>query len=326
MRYDIAQGVADFSHLHVHSVRMIMSASGHPQVAVTSKKTPFLSWPERCDWSLTEIYVPTTQAVYMAANGEQLFIPKKLSAGVHDMLSREPFHHETFLHWWRSKQYYRDFWIETPHHLYRIHVTPRRSSFDPRSWQTAKGDLKETLLARLAAHCETVTIPCTTSALPLTHVSNWRDRSRSSSNIYGSDEAVLRDISSPLSRVTSSTVILHRPRMSSSQTSPWKMNKPELTSTLVAMGIPVRPDWTVPELRSILSEQKEKPSTSELKGLSSLKLDQLIQRCKDLNIKIPEKPTRGLLMRMIRDGVPPTDTEVVPFGRYRGYRFSEVPI
>ena len=104
------------------------------------------------------------------------------------------------------------------------------------------------------------------------------------------------------------------------------MNKPELTSTLVAMGIPVRPDWTVPELRSILSEQKEKPSTSELKGLSSLKLDQLIQRCKDLNIKIPEKPTRGLLMRMIRDGVPPTDTEVVPFGRYRGYRFSEVPI
>ena len=104
------------------------------------------------------------------------------------------------------------------------------------------------------------------------------------------------------------------------------MNKPELTSTLVAMGIPVRPEWTVPELRSILSEQKEKPSTSELKGLSSLKLDQLIQRCKDLNIKIPEKPTRGLLMRMIRDGVPPTETEVVPFGRYRGYRFSEVPM
>ncbi|CAK9111736.1 Copia protein [Durusdinium trenchii] len=110
------------------------------------------------------------------------------------------------------------------------------------------------------------------------------------------------------------------------QTSPWKMNKPELTSTLVAMGIPVRPEWTVPELRSILSEQKEKPSTSELKGLSSLKLDQLIKRCKDLNIKIPEKPTRGLLMRMIRDGVPPTETEVVPFGRYRGYRFSEVPM
>ena len=93
-----------------------MSASGHPQVAVTSKKTPFLSWPERCDWSLTEIYVPTTQAVYMAASGEQLFIPKKLSAGVRDMLSSEPFNHETFLHWWRSKQYYRDFWIETPHY------------------------------------------------------------------------------------------------------------------------------------------------------------------------------------------------------------------
>ena len=141
---------------------MIMSACGHPQVAVTSKKTPFLSWPERCDWSLTEIYVPAAQAVYMAADGGQRFIPKKLSAGVHDMLSSEPFHHESFLHWWRSKQYYREFWVD---YLYRIHVTPRRSSFDPRSWQTAKTDLRETLLSRLAVHCETVTVPCTTSAI-----------------------------------------------------------------------------------------------------------------------------------------------------------------
>lgn len=64
MRYDIAQGIADFSNLHVHAVRMIMSVSGHPQVAVASSKTQLLSWPERVDWSLTEIYVPTAQAVY----------------------------------------------------------------------------------------------------------------------------------------------------------------------------------------------------------------------------------------------------------------------
>ena len=92
------------------------------------------------------------------------------------------------------------------------------------------------------------------------------------------------------------------------------------------LDLGVRPEWTVTELRSILSEQREKPSGSELKGLSSLKLDQLIQKCKDLNIKIPEKPTRGLLMRMIREGAPATDTDIVPFGRYRGYRFSEVPM
>ena len=28
------------------------------------------------------------------------------------------------------------------------------------------------------------------------------------------------------------------------------MNKPELTATLTALGAPVRPEWTVPELRS----------------------------------------------------------------------------
>ena len=137
MRYDIAQEIADFPiYTHARAVCMIMSTSGHPQVAVASSKTKLLSWPGRVDWSLTEICVPSAQAVYMADLGGQIFIPKKLSSGVQDMLIGEPFSAEAFLHWWRSKNYYRDFWIETPKFLYRIHVMPRRSSFDPRLWQT----------------------------------------------------------------------------------------------------------------------------------------------------------------------------------------------
>ena len=67
-------------------------------------------------------------------------------------------------------------------------------------------------------------------------------------------------------------------------------------------------------------------TSSELKGLSGMKLDQLIQKCKDLDIQAPPKPTRGLLMRMIRDGVPATPNELVSFGRYRRYRYCEVPM
>ena len=74
--------------------------------------------------------------------------------------------------------------------------------------------------------------------------------------------------------------------------------------TLGQLGIPVRKEWTVLELRSIISEQKEEPNHNELKGLSSMKLDQLLAKAREAGIEIPTKPTRGLLMRLIRDSVP----------------------
>ena len=56
-----------------------------------------------------------------------------------------------------------------------------------------------------------------------------------------------------------------------------------------------------------------------------MKLDKLITKAREAGIEIPAKPTRGLLMRLIRDSVPATPEELVPFGRYKGYRFCEVP-
>ena len=105
----------------------------------------------------------------------QLFYPKKLTEAVHDMLIAEPLHHEAFLNWWRSKDYYRDFCIETPEYMYRIHVTPRRTSFDPRTWTTSNQTLKTKLLEQLDEDCETIAIPCTTNALPLSHLFQWGD-------------------------------------------------------------------------------------------------------------------------------------------------------
>ena len=113
-------------------------------------------------------------------------------------------------------------------------------------------------------------------------------------DFYGSDGAVFPDDSSCRHRQVSCLPTPTFLRMSSTPTiSPWKMNKAELVDTLVQMGIPVRKEWTVPELRSIISEQKEDPHHNELKGLSSMKLDKLITKAREAGIEIPAKPTRG---------------------------------
>lgn len=49
----------------------------------------------------------------------------------------EHFNGETFLNWWHQQHDMgRDFWIEREDVLLRIHVTPRRTFFDPRTWKT----------------------------------------------------------------------------------------------------------------------------------------------------------------------------------------------
>lgn len=99
--------------------------------------------------------------------------------------------------------------------------------------------------------------------------------------------------------------------------SPWKMNRPELVETLETMGVTDKKEWTVPELRSILMEYREESAQSQLKGISSMKLNELIAKCQDEKIPVPQKPTTRLLMRLVRDNVLCTGDEEVTFGRYR---------
>ena len=175
MQYDLGCGMANFRTLKLQGVHLLESKSGHPQVVVSSCKSGWPTWPERVDWSLTEIFVPAAQEVYMAAaETPKLFSPKKVPFSIQNMITHEPFQHEAFLCWWRSKEYLRDFWIETDEYLYRIHVTPRRHSFDPTSWQTVNTELKSKLLELLDDECETSAVPCSTCALPLTRRSSWR--------------------------------------------------------------------------------------------------------------------------------------------------------
>ena len=105
------------------------------------------------------------------------------------------------------------------------------------------------------------------------------------------------------------------------------MKKAELVEELHALGVDINPSWTVPELRSVLMEQKEAHQSPHLPGLGTMKLEDLKTKAVELGIKMPDKPTRGWLMRMIRDqpGEEVPDGELVSFGKYKGYKFEEVP-
>lgn len=112
--------------------------------------------------------------------------------------------------------------------------------------------------------------------------------------------------------------------------SPWKMNKSQLVEELNRRGVPFHPSWLVPELRQMVVEirQQEKPKveTSEaLQGLSKCSLDELVKKATAQGITMPDKPTRGWLMRAIRDASnTPADT-VVPFGKFKGWMYREIP-
>lgn len=107
------------------------------------------------------------------------------------------------------------------------------------------------------------------------------------------------------------------------------MKKGQLLAELAERGVTAHPSWTVPELRSILVEQRqlEKPAPEEdrMKGLTKMTLQQLVEEAKKDNLVLPAKPTRGLMMRLLRDSRNTPGCTVMPFGRYKGWMYSKVP-
>ena len=108
------------------------------------------------------------------------------------------------------------------------------------------------------------------------------------------------------------------------------MNKSEIVESLRIRGAPVHSEWTLPEVRQILMEiyQEEKPKTvanEAMKGISKATLEDLIQRARTLNVSLPPKPTRGWLIRALRDATDTPAETLVTFGKFKGWMFKEVP-
>ena len=76
------------------------------------------------------------------------------------------------------------------------------------------------------------------------------------------------------------------------------MKKAQLLAELEETGVVAHSSWTVPELRSLLIEQRQAAAPpkeeDKLKGLSKMTLAQLTEEAKKENIPIPAKATRGL--------------------------------
>lgn len=111
--------------------------------------------------------------------------------------------------------------------------------------------------------------------------------------------------------------------------SPWKMRREELVTELESYQVPVHPQWTVPEIRQSLIEQREirfpKGKANPATGLTKLKLEELLTRAADLQIEVPPKPTRGVLLKLIREAVQPPGDHVMTFGKYRSWLYQETP-
>ena len=126
---------------------------------------------------------------------------------------------------------------------------------------------------------------------------------------YGSDEAVF-----PRSCATKTPLRPLLPEFMDSLPALWGMKKRELTQELATYGINAHPSWTVPELREMIKEQREAraPEVKNIKGLSRMTLQDLKGEAVKSNMMLPEKATRGVLMKMLRDQANAPDDTICP--------------
>ena len=171
---------ADFLSLGIAGIELGLTATGHPTIPVDQledyipTEELFDSLPDHQEVALLQ----STTRVYMAHSsggptifvdeGEKdfpkLFYPKKVSLVVQNFLSgSDALPKETFLSWWRHNKIGRDFWVETREKMIRVHVTPRRTWFDPRDWKTDQSDLKKKLIESLGPLCQVD--PCVQAGL-----------------------------------------------------------------------------------------------------------------------------------------------------------------
>ena len=108
----------------------------------------------------------------------------------------------------------------------------------------------------------------------------------------------------------------------------WKMNKMELEAEAFRLGAVVHRSWTTAELRAVIQQHRDlyEPDEEKLpKGMSTMKLEELIAIAESLGADVPQRPTRGIVQHLIRQHALGMGHHVVGFGRHRGKLFREVP-
>ena len=117
----------------------------------------------------------------------------------------------------------------------------------------------------------------------------------------------------------------HCPGMSTPTLPLWKMTKTQLQEACNMKGIPLNRNWTVLELRSILSNaQAVRDDAPKTKGLASMTLAELRDEAMKSGIEPAPKESKGSLMLRIRDARAPDET-VMTIGRFKGSSYPQIP-
>ena len=86
------------------------------------------------------------------------------------------------------------------------------------------------------------------------------------------------------------------------------------------MGCIARHTWSTGEIRQVVMEKKaaQDGESQVPKGMASMKLEELVNACKDAGIALPSKLTRAQLQLLLRETLAAPDQTVVCFGRHKG--------
>ena len=179
--YDIGAQKMSLAKLGLSEVPLIMGDTGHPVIPVDQflgGRIPDIAVPV-----FEDAWIPAAQTEYkgvFAASASPsspapdpttkrgIFYPKKLDPTIMSMVSGEwDLGGHTFFTWWRGAKQSRDFWVETESELIRVHVVPRKHTFNPSLWTTKYAHLKDALLDELADTRCTDVIPCLSEGVVL---------------------------------------------------------------------------------------------------------------------------------------------------------------
>ena len=109
------------------------------------------------------------------------------------------------------------------------------------------------------------------------------------------------------------------------------MRKADLIQEIRSHGEVPHPQWTTVELRSRLREIRTMNLLNEenpLKGMRTMRRDQLVTLCENLNVGYATHDTRGTLMRRLRESQtmrqPAEPSDLMEFGKYKEMTYGTV--
>ena len=250
MVLDLEKNTADFRAVSVQNFVLRNTSTGHPAIPVSHHglTLPCVKTLPKA-WRDEGVEILSPRVIYMTGavgTGEvqgsvgskyteptidcpnvpgypKIFFDKKIDEATKKMLSGDSLNINTFLCWWNSTNISNDFWIEGPETLVRVHVTPRRTYFDPSKWRTTYSSQCSLLLENLGDLRETWGIACCTQR------TSGGSRQKQVIMSCGLAEASSIEL---LANPLCLPVVM-------SQVAPWKLNKGELVTELNKLNVPV---------------------------------------------------------------------------------------